>query len=452
MEVPGPPPANSIRSAHRLLQLLKQDVLGFLVDNFHEHGDIYRLEVLRQRQLLVRHPDHIREVLIDKADEFFKNKEYTDPRTGLAKFLGNGLLTSNGEFWRRQRRLISPALHARRIGSYLDVMVDSTQRMLASWQDGSVADVSGDMTVTTLEIVSKCLFRADVPDDVKTIAHAAQVLQGMVEALNSAQSLLPWWFPTPQRIRESFAIRALDRVAYRLIAERRAAEGAAVNDAGDLLSMLLAAEDEDGKRMTDRQARDELVTMFIGGHETTANTLNWTWILLAQNPAAEARLHEELDRVLGGRPPSLEDLKRLPYATMVIKESLRLYPPAYSFARVAIKDTTVGGFPLPAGTELSIVPYATHRDARWWERPEEFMPERFAPENEANLTKLAWLPFGGGARMCAGGAFAMMAAQVMLALIASRYSLKLGAEQEIRPYPQLTLQPKGKLKMTLRAR
>ena len=254
--------------------------------------------------------------------------------------------------------------------------------------------------------------------------------------------------PTPQKFRADRAVRELDRIVYGMINERRASG----EDKGDLLSMLLLAEDEDGSRMSDKQARDEAVTLFLAGHETTANALNWTWYLLAQHPEVEAKLHDELDTVLAGQPPTLDDLKRLPYTEMVMKESMRLYPPAWSFSREALEDIQLGDYTVPKGSVVAILGYLTHRDPRWWDAPEAFMPERFSEENEANIPRYVYIPFGGGPRICIGNSFAMMEARLLLATIASRYRLALSPGQKVEPQPLITLNPKNGLPMTLRVR
>lgn len=451
-EIPGPPAANSIPAAYRLLQAIRRDLLGTVVAAFKEYGDICLLEVLGRKQVLILAPEQIREVLVERAGAYCKGKDYTDRRKGIAKFTGSGLLTSNGDFWKRQRSLVAPALHHRRIAAYADTMVRATERLLEGWRDGETIDVDHAMMSATLEIVGRTLFHADLSGDVARIAEAMKVLHGMIEANNSAWTLLPDWFPTPQRGREGRAVRTLDEIVLRIVKERRPSEDSPVEDTGDLCSMLLSAEDEDGRRMTDRQARDEIVTIFLAGHETTANTMNWTWILLAQHPEVEEKLHEELDRVLGGRAPAFEDVKRLPYTEGVIRESLRLHPPAFTFMRTSVQDTTLGPYSIPVGMDVSMVPYATHRDERFFERPLEVLPERFLGERARSIDRHAWIPFGGGPRVCVGNAFAMTEAVLMLATIASRYRLRLAEGQDVAPVPGLTLRPRGPLKMTLAAR
>ncbi len=451
-EIPGPPAANSIGSAYKLMRMVQSDLLGMVCAAFQEYGDIVVLEVLGRKQVLVIAPAQIREVLVEHADCYVKGADYTDTQKGIAKFTGAGLLTSNGELWKRQRRLVAPALHKKRIASYTQAMVEASEATLDGWKDGQTIELDHAMMATTLEIVARTLFHTDVSRDAERIAEAMKVLQGMIEANNSAWTILPAWFPTAQRMRENRAVRTLDEVVYRLMRERRPTEDGPVVDTGDLCSMLLGAEDEEGKRMSDRQARDEIVTMFLAGHETTANTLLWTWILLAQHPETEAKLHEELDRVLGGRAPTVDDLRSLELTEAIIEESLRLYPPAYTFMRSCVKDTTLGDYAIPAGTDVSMIPYATHRDPRFFADPAAFVPERHLGERAKEIDRYAWIPFGGGARVCVGNAFAMTEAIVMLAMVASRFTLRLVEGQEVRADPGLTLRPKAPLRATLHAR
>jgi cytochrome P450 len=455
-EIPGPPPANSIGAAFDMMKLVRGDLLGVVCEGFVQYGDVYRIEVLGRKQVLVIAPAQIREVLLDHAACFEKGRDYTDRQKGLAKFGGAGLVTSNGDFWKRQRRLVAPALHKKRIASYAAAMIGAAERTLAGWKAGDTVDVDHAMMETALDIVGRTLFSTDVRKDVDRIGEATQALHGMFEANNSVWTILPAWFPTLQRMREDRAVSTLDEIVYRLIHERRASEKAEVKDTGDLASMLLAAEDEDGSRMTDVQARDEIVTMFIAGHETAANTLAWCWILLAEHPEIEARMHAEIDGVLGSgstrRAAVPDDYASLPYTEAVIKETLRLYPPAFTFMRSCIADTTLGDFAIPKGMDVSVVPYATHRDARFFPDPLRFDPERFLGEREKAIDRYAWVPFGGGPRVCVGNAFALMETTLVVASIASRFRLRLAEGQAIKPVPGVTLRPSGPVRMELAPR
>ncbi|MCB9455902.1 MAG: cytochrome P450 [Anaerolineaceae bacterium] len=443
---PGLPPIKGIIAQLRFMSELSRDFMGFLVEKNRQYGDVFQFQVGDFRQYVITDPDLIHEVLVAQSAKFQKDMQYTDTRRGLARFLGNGLLTSNGEFWKRQRRLVAPSLHARRIESYAETMVDYALDTVNGWQDNTRLDISQEMNRLTMRIVGKTLFNADVAGDVRDVASAMGTIQHYFA--ESRSKLLPTWIPTPFERRARQASGTLNEISYRLIEAWRQTR----EDRGDLLSMLLMAEDEDGNHMTDEQARDELVTLFLAGHETTANALNWTWYLLAQNPEAEAKLHAELDSVLGGKPPTLDDLKRLPYTEMVVKEALRLYPPAFGFGRVATEDLEIGGYFVPKDTVVAITSYIVHHSPKWWDEPEAFRPERFTPENEAKQHRYAYVPFGGGPRVCIGNSFAMMEAQLLLATIASRYQFRLQPGQMVEMLPLITLNPKDGLPMTAQQR
>lgn len=443
-QVLGPAPVRSLLGQIKLGLEFTRDTLGILARWQSEYGDFYRLQVGEMQQYFIAHPDDIREVLVTQAGKFIKDAQYSDPTSGIARYLGNGLLTSNGEFWKRQRRLVAPAFHPKRIESHAATMVEYTDKMLTGWRDGARLDIAEEMTRLTLFIVARALFNADVSDDARRVAASMATIQKVM----GESWLLPSWIPDPRQWGANRARRDLDQVVYRMIAEWRAAG----EDRGDLLSMLLLAEDEDGKRMTDQQARDELVTLMLAGHETTANTLNWTWLLLAQHPEVEAKLHAELDAILGGRSPRMEDLANLKYTEMVIKESMRLYPAAWSISREAIDDVPLRQGTVPRGATAGVMIYFTHRDPRWWSNPERFEPERFGDEQVAATPRYAYLPFGGGPRVCIGNGFAMLEARLLLATIASRYRLEQVPGHTVKPAPLITLCPDGGLPMIVRSR
>ncbi len=442
---PGPPPIKGIVNQLSFFNEIKGNMIDYAGARFERYGDMFTLDFGAARMYMIANPDAIYEMLVTKNAQFYKGQQYRDRQRGLARFLGNGLLTSDGEFWKRQRKLTAPALHAKRIENYAETMVSVTEQMLSHWHDNAELDIDQEMMHATLKIVAKSLFNVDMEGkNADRIGAALTVLQHNMGGM----SLVPNWVPTPAKIRTNRAIRAMDQIVYGLISERRRTD----EDYGDLLSMLLSARDEDDKGMSDEQVRDEAVTLMLAGHETTANVLNWTFMLLAQNPDVEAKLHDELDRALGGRAPTLADLKQLPYTEMVVKESMRLFPPAYSFGRMAIEDTTVAGYDLPANTDVNIFTYFVHRDSRWWDEPERFNPERFSPVNEANIRRYAYLPFGGGPRVCIGNSFAMMEARLMLATIAQHYQLRLKPGQVVETDPLITLRPLGGLQMRIEQR
>ena len=420
--------------------------LEYLTTLKDTYGDTVRARFGPFYVYMVYHPDDVHEILVRQAAKFYKPRQ---TKLIFNRFLGNGLIVSDGDFWRRQRKLAQPAFHARRIESYAQTMVDYTLRMLDSWRDGQTRDIDQEMMMLTMSIVAKTLFDADVSGDAEEIGRAMTVIQQVAnEQFNSLLPPLPEWLPTRQNRREQQAVKTLDTVIGRIIGQRRASG----EDKGDLLSMLLLAQGEQGERMTDQQVRDEAMTLFLAGHETTSNALTWTWYLLSQHPEAEAKLHDELAIVLGERAPALHDLGQLKYTEMVIKESMRLYPPAWGLSREPVEDVQIGSYTLEKGKPVFIMPYVQHRDGRWFDEPERFLPERWAEGYEERLPKYAYMPFGGGPRVCIGNSFAMMEARLLLATIAQHYRLALKPGYPVEPEPLITLRVKGGLPMMLHAR
>ncbi len=447
---PGPPPIKNFFGVMKLMRNLNSDMLNFMRRNRAQFGRIYRIEIMGQTQIITTDPDAMHAVLVTESKHFDKDNDYTDVKRGLARFLGSGLLTSNGDFWRRQRKLVAPALHAKRIEAYADAMVRYADEQVSTWSDGEQRDISLENNQITVRIVGKTLFNMEVEAEVELIRRSMQAVQ---ERFSILSPFIPTWVPTPVELRARRASRDLDGFVYGMIADWRE-QG---EDTGDLLSMLLLAETEDGERMTDKQARDEALTLFLAGHETTANALNWTFTLLAQHPDVEAKLHAEIDAVLGDRLPTLADLDALPYTEQVVKEAMRLYPPAPFVGRVAAVDVdlptqTGETFHVPAGASLGLNIYLLHHDPDLWPDPDRFDPERFNADNEPHIPRYAYLPFGGGPRVCIGNSFAMMEARLILATVARRYRLSLAPGQVVEPLPLITLNPKGGLPMTLHAR
>ncbi|MGB6684022.1 MAG: cytochrome P450, partial [Candidatus Acidiferrum sp.] len=320
------------------------DPLRYFTEIVREYGDFVGLHILNFRILLINHPDQIEDVLVNHPRKFVKGRVLQANK----RVFGKGLLTSEGEFWLRQRRLVQPAFHRARIAGYASTMVEYAERLVCEWQDGEERDIHKEMMRLTLQIVGKTLFDADVEGDAQDVGKSLELLLKL--GANFRRTIfIPQWLPTPTNLRLERAIRQIEKVLYRIIAEKRSSG----RDAGDLLSMLLAAQDEDGSHMNDRQLRDEAITLFLAGHETTANALSWTWWLLAQNHAAEAKLHAELRTVLAGRAPSLDDLPKLVYTNHIITESMRLYPPAWGTARTAIEDHEIAGYAIPKGSGVS---------------------------------------------------------------------------------------------------
>lgn len=431
------------------------DQPDYLLNLAKEYRDIVHFRLAQYHIYLLANSDLVREVLVTQADTF--EKAALDKKI-LSKFLGSGLLTSEGSFHARQRRLAQPAFHSKRIRAYADVMVDYAEDLLDEWQASQQRDIADDMMRLTMSIVSKTLFDADAVTGTEntavTVGQAIHDLQEISNADYRRGFPLPEWLPVASNRRRKRAATLYGQIIERIITERRAtAVNGHIQDSGDLLSMLMLSQDEDGSFMDDRQLRDEVATLFAAGHETTSNALSWTWYLLSQHPEAEASLHEELDTVLDSRAPTLEDLPRLPYTLQVIKESMRLYPPAWILnGRAPIRDTQVGGYPIPKGSLIFIAPYVMHRLPQHFPDPERFLPERWTPEMEKSLPKYAYMPFGGGPRICIGNAFAMMEAQLILATLAQRFRLRLAPGTAVTPLSQITMSPAGGLPMVLEER
>jgi cytochrome P450 len=441
--VPGP-------QGHPILGHLRpyrQDLMNFERSLTKDFGDIAHIRFANRHAYFISNPDDVRKVLVEEADKYYKAPIY---RLLLSRFLGNGLLTSEGDFWKRQRKLSQPAFHTKRIQAYAETMVDYTQRMLDSWEEGQVRNVNQDMMHLTLNIVLKTLFNTEIGAEAAQLGEAlTTVLEATNAGVRSLFQMLPEWVPLPRNIKNKRGVRQMDAIIMRIVHERHKSDV----DNGDLLSMLLLAQDEDGNHMTDKQLRDEAVTIVLAGHETTANALTWSWWLLSQHPEVEAKLHEEVDRVLGNRTPRLEDLRQLEYTDMVFKEAMRLYPPLPSIGRQSIVPVELAGYSLPTGSIVLISPHALHRDARWWNQPEAFIPERFSKENETSIPRYAYLPFGGGPRVCIGNSFAQMESVLLVATIAQRFQMRPSpADQVAIPEPTLTLRPRHNLTMRLEKR
>ncbi|MCB9009196.1 MAG: cytochrome P450 [Ardenticatenaceae bacterium] len=429
-----------------------EDEPKFLLESVKQYGDLVYFRLAHFHTYLLGHPDLIREVLVTQSDKF--EKAPLDKQI-LGKFLGNGLLTSDGAFHKRQRRLAQPAFHSKRIQNYAEVMVDYANQIMAAWQDDKVVDVTHEMMHLTMLIVSKTLFDADgitgSGDTAVTISSAMHDFQAVSNRDYQRGFSLPNWIPTADNRLRNQAAREFNKVMDQIIAERReTAVNGQITDTGDLLSMLMLSVDEDGEFMDDKQLRDEVATLFAAGHETTSNALSWTWHLLAQHPDVEAKLHEELASVLAGRQPTLADLPNLPYSLQIIKESMRLYPPAWILnGRTALEDTEIGGYTIPKGSTIFISPFVMHHLPQYFDEPEAFKPERFTAEFEKSLPKYAYMPFGGGTRVCIGNAFAMMEAQLILAAIAQRFRLELAQDHPVQYKAQITLTPADGIQMRL---
>jgi len=425
----------------------RRDPLGMLTTARRQYGDVVRFEAWPMILVhLLYHPDHIKHVLQENNRNYWKGI-----LVGRVKpLIGEGLFTSEGDFWRRQRRLAQPAFHRERIESFANLMSAAGTQMLESWQGAAASGTSIDLmehtSRVTLRIVGQALFGIDL------VGESAEVGRAMLDALqfvsDQAFSLFPSQLvlPTPRNVRFRRARAALDRVVLGIIEHRRRGGVAGV----DLLAMMMEARDEDtGEGMSDRQLRDEVMTFVLAGHETTAVTLAWSCLLLAQHPEIRDQVRQEVTTVLGGRAPALGDLPRLPLTRRVVDETLRLYPPVAVIGRQALADDEIGGYAIPAGSAVMLSPYVTHRHPALWPEPERFDPERFTPERCATRPRFAYFPFSGGPRLCIGNEFALMEAQILLAMIVQHYRVDVAPGHTVQTDVRVTLRPRQPMLMRL---
>jgi cytochrome P450 len=431
-----------------LPELRRQGQLPFFLEQWQRYGDTVRVRLGPYLMHMVIDPDDVHRVLVANNRNYEKGVGYRK----LKLALGGGLFVSEGELWQRQRRLMQPPFTARGVTEFADTMTACTVQMLDRWHDrpvGDVLDINQEMARLAMDIIATTMFDFRVGEEAFEAANAFRfVLEFM--ALRSITLVdVPLFVPTSSNRRFRQAMQILDAFTHRMIDERRNQATAP----RDLLSMLLhARDDETGQGMSERQLRDEVITIFFAGHETTAQSLTWTMYLLSQNPDAERRLHEEVDHVLEGRLPTVDDLSRLPYTRMVVEESMRLYPPIVFFARDAIDDDRLGGYDVPAGSMIMLAQYITQRHPKYWEEPQRFDPERFSAERSADRPQYAWFPFGGGPRTCLGDKFAMLEMQLVLATIVGRYRLRLVPGHPVEPIAVGTLRPRYGMPMTLEPR
>lgn len=425
----------------------RRDPLRFMLDARDTYGPVVRFWLTQHPIYQLNDPQDIQDVLVTHAKQIEKT---SFSRKVMGEFLGNGILTSDGDLHRRRRRLVQPAFHHQRIAGYADGIVAQTAHMLDAWEPGASYDIDDEMMRLTMKIVSRALFGADVGAAADQVGKAIATLQRITVEEFKLGFQVPSWLPVSHNTKRRAAAQVIDNTVQHFIRHRR--ESDELTD--DLLAMLLHAQDEDdGRGMSDREVRDEAVTLFSAGHETTSNALTWTWYLLAHHPHVEQTLHDELARVLGGRLPTLADLANLPYTEQVIKESMRLYPPAWILmSRTPLAPLTIGGYTLVPGDWIFIAPYVVHRDPRFFPAPDRFDPARFTPEQEAARPRFAYFPFGGGPHVCIGNSFAMMEARLILATIAQRYTLTLEPGQTVVPEPEITLRPRNGLRVRLTAR
>jgi cytochrome P450 len=431
-----------------MLPAVRRNPTAAFMSAARRFGDVVYFKIGPRRGYLITSPADVRHVLQDNARNYHKSPLYEKLRLSL----GNGLLTSEDEFWLRQRRIAQPAFHRQRIAGLASVMADAARETAAEWQaiasDGRPVDVAEEMMRLTRTVVLRALLGADLGPFAAVVDHAWTIINQHVGESFWTLGLTDR-LPTP-KYRKFQAARAELRAAVDyVISQRRRSP----SESADLLSMLLSSRDEEtGEAMTDEQVRVEVTTFLLAGQETTSLALTWTWYLLSQHPGAQRRLDEEIDAVLEGRPPEYADLANLPYTRMVIDEALRLYPPAWGFSRQALADDELGGFHLPRGWLAFVIPYVLHRLPAYWDAPDTFDPERFLPERSADRPKFVYLPFGAGPRQCIGNYFALIEAQLSVATLAQRYRVHLVPRHKVEPWPLITLRPRFGMPMFIERR
>lgn len=416
------------------------------IEELAELGDTTEVRFGPFKGYMFNHPEQVREVLITK------NKSLQKPfatKQALKHISGENLFSSDGDYWKTQRKLMQPAFHTQRIREYADIMVDYAHQMIASWEDNSNRDLLKEMTDVTMNIVVKTLFDVDITTDTDDLGTAMNTIFHIADQRIKRLINPPQWLPTSENRQLNEALQVVKTRLDKIIAERRGTG----EDKGDLLSILIMAQDEEtGLGMTDLQVYHEVIALFAAGHETTANTLAWTLYLLSQNPDVMQKLQQEVDTILGNRRATMDDLRQLPYTEMVIKESMRLYPTAWAVSRETAESVEIGGYQLPKRAIVLVSPWTVHRDERWWVNPNKFQPQRFSSENEKQIIKFSYFPFGGGPRICIGNAFAMMEAQLVLATIVKHIDFTLDPNQVVEPERVFTLRPKYGLRMHIKHR
>lgn len=431
-----------------ILPALWRDPLKAIADIGREHGDVVRVRLFNTAYFLY-HPDHAKQVLLDRQTKY--------TRSFIHRFFepigGKGLLTSEGEPWLRQRRLEQPAFNRERVTRAVPVMTQHIGLLMDRWEGvarkGEVLEVIREMLGLTLTTAGKTLFGADFSSDVDRLGRVIRVILNTVSERVANYLPVALTIPTPGYFRFRRAMRELNEVVQELITSKRSSG----EEATDVLAMMVAARDvQSGEGMTDRQLRDEILTLLIASHETTSVALAWTFYLLAQHPDVDQRLHEEVSHVLGGRVPAAADLPRLRYVSQVIQEALRLYPPGFMLSRRLLEDDDLGGYVLPAGATVFCFPYLLHRHPTVWERPDVFDPERFTPERSAGLHRGAYLPFGAGLRQCIGNHFAAMQMALIVAMVAQRFRVALAPGYVLEQEAALTLRPRNGVRVTLTPR
>jgi cytochrome P450 len=443
----APPRAKGLPLIGNTLDFMNNP-LQFLLHHSRHTGRVFDMQIGSRTITVVWHPADIKHVLLDNAKAYSKSEGYKT----VQRMLGNGLLNSEGDFWLRQRKLIQPAFHLSKIAGMTKLMTTTCGNILKRWEQkpqGAVINLSAELMRITLEIVTNALFSTDVSQNVERVYEHMSVLLEYAYYRIVSPVKLPEYIPTPGELRFRKARHEFDQLIYGIIAKRKRQAG----NYNDLLDMLLASIDEETNTgMTEEQLRDEIITLFMAGHETSANALAWCFYLLAQSPSVATRMREEIARVTGGQTVRFEHLHELKFVNQVIQETLRLYPPAWVIGRKSLHGDTIAGYHIPAGRTIVVSPYATHRHPNLWENPDTFDPDRFASDEVKKLTqpgKFQYIPFGGGARMCIGYNFALLEMQLVLAMILPHYSIELPQGAKVQTEPLITLRPKNGLKMSI---
>ncbi len=418
-----------------------RDPIKFITRLQQEYGDVAGFSLMGNKSVLLSNPEEIERVLLETGKRFGKFK----PTYAMRTILGNGLVTSEGDFWKRQRKLAAPAFHHQSIKHYADQMVAYAQDTANIWQNGAVRNVHQDMMTLTQRIIMKVLFDVDV---LNNAGKSSQAFDAMMLALGAdmggIEAVLPDFVPTPSRTRMVEGVKYINGLLMEIIENRRT-EG---SDKHDLLTMLMEARDDEDQPMSTEQLLDEIRTLYLAGHETTATTLSWTWVLLSQNPEAYAKLEAEIEQVLKGCVPTAEDVQLLPYCNAVIKESLRCYPVAWITQRIAMEDIEISGYTIPKDTFIFLSPWIVHHDPRWYTKPNAFVPERWLKDKTEQPSRETYIPFGGGPHICLGNGLAMMEAVLLLATLLQQYHVLVLPEHKVEIELSGTLRPKNGLQAT----
>ena len=428
------------------------DPLNFFEKYVPKFGEIFQLKSIFfrfisefERVVIVSNPDMVKHIMQDNNRNYIKSYGYRV----LKVLLGEGLLTSEGDFWRKQRKLIQPGFHKERLSSFVQIYADLGQELVDKWnqvEDGADVDVSKDFMVTTLNIVSRSMFSTDVADAMEVVNREFDYAnERLIERIKNPFPM-PLWMPLPNTVREKNSYESIKNVVAEIIEKRRSSN----QKYDDLLAMLMEIEDADtGEKMSNQQIQDEVITIFLAGHETTAVALTWLAHCLDENPEVIEGLLEEEKKVLNGRVPTIDDLRSLEYTRMVIDETLRLYPPAWIIGRHSLGSDKLGAYDIPKDTNCLIPVYYIHRDPKHWEEPLKFKPERFSKENSKGRHKFAYFPFGGGPRLCIGNNFALMEMQVIIPMIVRAFKLNKSKNFKVKKDPLITMRPTPHMKMTV---